>query len=280
MPDIEQQEGAIAPEAKVMAPVKHRRAPPPPPPREKMAHCLAKMQSRRYDSWRDRVQSELLVVGTHLFDLCSSKTYGEHTAVFSGLMCALVTASFAYQAGAYLDPQQGRGPGTLHGYFVDNADLDAGFLRQWGASYGPDTRRQAYRILTYALLHQNLLHLVGNLLIFGLVGFSLEHRSGIHRQARGMRALATREARKGFPLLAFLNVARAFSASALVRKAYHHLSSAVAPLPTLPAAAMRFQPDLPLWPEGGLSTRTQTICMLAHTQYIAAAGTAPSPWRS
>ena len=71
MPDIEQQ--GVGAKAKVMADPKQRRAPPPPPPREKMARCLAKMQSRRYDSWRDRVQSEMLVVGTHLFDLCSVK---------------------------------------------------------------------------------------------------------------------------------------------------------------------------------------------------------------
>ena len=59
--------------ARILAPVPQRRAPPPPPPRAKLASCLARMESRRYSSWRDRVQTELTVVGTHMFDACSVK---------------------------------------------------------------------------------------------------------------------------------------------------------------------------------------------------------------
>ena len=176
MEDVEQQPAPA--QAKIMAPKGDRRAPPPPPPREKMARCLAKMQSRRYDSWKDRVSTELMVVGTHVFDRCTPASYGEHYAIFSGLVCITITLAFAYTAGAYLNADQGKGPSSLHHYFVDNLSLDAEFLRRWGGNYGPSTRNQAYRLITYSLLHQNLLHYVGNLLIFGLVGFSLEHRRG------------------------------------------------------------------------------------------------------
>ena len=176
MEDVEQQPAPA--QGKIMAAKGDRRAPPPAPPREKMARCLAKMQSRRYDSWKDRVSSELLVVGTHVFDRCTPATYGEHYAIFSGLVCITITLAFAFMAGAYLNADQGKGPGSLHHYFVDNLSLNAEFLRRWGGNYGPSTRNQAYRLITYSLLHQNLLHYVGNLLIFGLVGFSLEHRYG------------------------------------------------------------------------------------------------------
>ena len=98
-------------------------------------------------------------------------------------MCVLICAAFAYMSGAYLTDDDGSGPSTLHKYFIDNRSFEAGFLDRWGGEYGPSTRIQAYRIVTYGLLHQNVLHLLGNLLIFGLVGFSLEHRYGTLRVA-------------------------------------------------------------------------------------------------
>jgi hypothetical protein len=43
------------------------------PPRPKYANALAKMQSRQYKSWGDRLSTEMFVVGTHLFDSCTPR---------------------------------------------------------------------------------------------------------------------------------------------------------------------------------------------------------------
>ena len=174
MADVEGQ--AVSTDAKIVATVAQRRKPPPPPPREKMAHCLAKMESKRYSSWRERLTTEMTVVGTHMFDAASPRTYGMHYGIFSGLVCILIASAYCYMAGAYLTQEDGDGPSSLRAYFVDNRSFSTDFLRRWGADYGPATRNQAFRIVTYAWLHQNLLHFLGNLLIFGLVSFSLEHR--------------------------------------------------------------------------------------------------------
>ena len=45
-----------------------------PATRPRIAHALAKMESRRYSSWQDRASTELLVVGTHAFDQFTPKT--------------------------------------------------------------------------------------------------------------------------------------------------------------------------------------------------------------
>ena len=43
--------------------------------RPKMARALAKMESRRYSSWKDRASTELIVVGNHAFDIFTPKRY-------------------------------------------------------------------------------------------------------------------------------------------------------------------------------------------------------------
>lgn len=151
--------------------------------RPKMAHALAKMESRRYSSWQDRASTELMVVGNHAFDVFSPKTYGNHAAIFSISLAALICLSYAYCAGAFLGPSDSHGPSSIHDYFVDRRTFDAAFLRQWGGLFGPDTRRQAYRLVTYSFIHQTWVHLLGNLLVFGLVSCSLEHRFGQTRVA-------------------------------------------------------------------------------------------------
>lgn len=93
MADVEGQ--AVPTDAKIVATVAQRRRPPPPPPREKMARCLAKMESRRYSSWKERLTTEVTVVGTHLFDACSPRSYGSHYGIFSGLVCILIAAAYA-----------------------------------------------------------------------------------------------------------------------------------------------------------------------------------------
>ena len=100
-------------------------------------------------------------------------------------MCiaALICLAYAYSAGSFLGAADSHGPSSIPGYFLDKRTFDAAFLQQWGGLYGPDTKRQAYRLLTYALVHQTWVHLLGNLLVFGLVSFSLEHRFGQSRVA-------------------------------------------------------------------------------------------------
>ncbi len=156
---------------------------PETPGRPKLVAALAKMESRRYTSWKDRATTELMVVGTHTFDMFTPRRYGDHAAIFSLCMAALVVVSYAYCAGAFLGADDSHGPSSIHGYFLDKRTFDAAYLRQWGGLFGPETRRQAYRLVTYSLVHQTGVHLLGNLLVFGLVSFSLEHRFGQSRVA-------------------------------------------------------------------------------------------------
>lgn len=98
-------------------------------------------------------------------------------------MAALICLSFAFMTGAFLGAGDSHGPSSIGGYFLDRHTFDAVYLRQWGGLFGPDTRGQAYRIVTYAFVHQTFIHLLGNLLVFGLVSCSLEHRFGQTRVA-------------------------------------------------------------------------------------------------
>lgn len=140
------------------------------------ASALAKMESRRYASLQDRATTEIMVVGTHAFDRFTPKKYGDHAALFSMCMSALIVVAWAYTAGGFLGPGETHGPTSVRKYFFDTVAFDASYLRQWGALFGPATKRQAYRLVTYAFVHQTFVHLLGNLLVFGLVSFSLEHR--------------------------------------------------------------------------------------------------------
>jgi len=85
--------------------------------------------------------------------------------------------------GGFLGATDSHGPSSIRGYFLDKRTFDAAYLRQWGGLFGPDTRRQAYRLVTYAFVHQTAVHVAGNLLVFGLVSFSLERRFGQSRVA-------------------------------------------------------------------------------------------------
>lgn len=124
------------------------------PERPKLVAALAKMESRRYNSWQDRATTELIVVGTHAFDRFTPKKYGDHAAIFSISIAALIVVSYAYIAGAFLGPGQSHGPTSVREYFFDTRSFDAAYLRQWGGLFGPATKRQAYRLVTYALVHQ------------------------------------------------------------------------------------------------------------------------------
>lgn len=146
------------------------------PPRAKYARALAKMQSRQYNSWGDRLSTEMFVVGTHMFEACSVREYGDHRPVFSGVVIAVIALAYGAMAGAFLTNSQGSGPTAFHPYFTDNVSFSSQFLLQWGGMYGPQALDQPYRILTYAFSHQNVVHFISNALVFGLVSFSLEHR--------------------------------------------------------------------------------------------------------
>lgn len=144
--------------------------------RPKMAHALAKMESRRYASWHERASTELMVVGNHAFDVFTPKSYGNHAAIFSISLAAFICLAYAFMAGGFLGPGDSHGPSSIRGYFFNRHTFDAHYLRQWGGLFGPETKRQAYRLVTYAFAHQTSVHLLGNLLVFGLVSCSLEHR--------------------------------------------------------------------------------------------------------
>ena len=80
--------------------------------------------------------------------------YGDHAAIFSFSVAALITIAYAYTSGAFLGPGESHGPTSVRKYFFDTVSFDAAYLRQWGALYGPATKQQAYRLVTYSLIHQ------------------------------------------------------------------------------------------------------------------------------
>ncbi|CAD7702941.1 unnamed protein product [Ostreobium quekettii] len=176
---------------KMLARYRHRRS----THRKLFVEALKRKIENRYPAGTQfqKWQDTAFITSIQMFDMFTPNRRARHVVWATFTMMAVTFVVFAFMAGAFplyrfqkgyeddLDAL-GWGPHDLWDWATDRNNttrFDFEFLLGWGGRYLPSVSEgQYYRWFTSIILHQSLVHLLSNALIFVVLGSYLEFRYG------------------------------------------------------------------------------------------------------
>lgn len=168
------------------------------PGRARLVKALHKREHAGFDSFVDRVNTEIFLTGTLVFHACTPHKLGAHRRVFTWLAALIIVALFLFQAGLYaaylaafggLDRTCLMQPEVTNAYalwrwiapqkgFCQSHTFNAGFLVKWGAMWPPYLYAQPWRMWTSLFVHQTFWHMATNVALWLLLASAIERRFG------------------------------------------------------------------------------------------------------
>ncbi|KAK9803187.1 hypothetical protein WJX72_011823 [[Myrmecia] bisecta] len=181
------------------------------PHKRLLVEALERKRLNRFDNFFERLLNELFITGEAIFDWFTPAKLGQHYLFFTAGFTLAVFIIFFYMMGEFpyyilntphdlsidvclknLETTTTTFGSTQFVRWVSPKDnvwcfkgnpwmMNADYLIQWGARWGPAMKSQPYRWFSSWFLHQSFQHILSNMLLFVAVAYQVEEKYGTWR---------------------------------------------------------------------------------------------------